>query len=117
LYLRQGICYKEALAQEAQTELILSLLEIAWSLRPRYSKHVFETGDLLQSLLAQEAQTLISIAWSEPYRMSDFCCARERARSSSFMPPSHYFLSDLIGNVIPQSLLVYEALIYFWMRP
>ena len=29
-------------------------------------------------------------------------CARQRARSSIFMVPSHYFLSDLIGHIRPQ---------------
>ena len=54
-----------------------------------------------------EAHTLFSIAWSGPYRMSQHSsCARQRAlchapQFSLFR--SHYFLSDLMWNVLPSS--------------
>jgi hypothetical protein len=53
-----------------------------------------------------KAQILFSIAWSEPHRMSDSSCARQRARSSICIVSEtlrHYFLSNVIGSLLPQS--------------
>ena len=47
-----------------------------------------------------EAQTLCSIARSEPYRMNDCCCAVSAHTPQFSLSPSPYFLSDLMGNAV-----------------
>jgi hypothetical protein len=49
------------------------------------------------------------LGWIKPLsrcsRPSDSSCARHHTCSSILRSPSHYFLSDLIGNVLPQTWL------------
>jgi hypothetical protein len=45
---------------------------------------------------------LSSIAWPEPYRMSEWVTSAHTLLSFS-LSPSPYFLSDLMANVLPQS--------------
>jgi hypothetical protein len=53
-----------------------------------------------------DAQTRFSVAWSEPYRMRTLPARVSAHAPQSLWSASHYFLSDLIGNVLKFPLRV-----------